>query len=222
MPESKYPCFRGRNLKTITEVFEKLLKHYGPQNWWPAESKFEVVVGAVLTQNTSWKNVEKAIDNLKKANLMSPDGILKTPEPELAELLKPSGYPNLKARRLKNTVSFINDRWHLDFDRMKKLSVELLRQSLLKINGVGEETADSIILYAVELPTFVIDAYTKRLFSRLGIINGREKYEEVKRIFDSNLPRDVYVYQEYHALIVVHCKEKCRKKPLCKNCPLAI
>ena len=195
------------------------MKDYGPQHWWPGDTPFEVIVGAVLTQNTAWTNVERAIANLKDAGCLSPRAICDLPQTELAQLLRPSGYFNVKARRLKNTCEWVLR--HRGLKRLAKVDTEELRLSLLDINGVGPETADDILLYGFKRPVFVIDSYTRRLFSRLGLVVGDEDYETLRRWFEEGLPADQQLFNEYHALIVRHAKETCRKSPRCVECCLA-
>ena len=205
----------------IYNIYKILLNHYGKQNWWPAETRYEVVVGAILTQNTSWKNVERAINNLKNKNLIDERKILNIEENKLKELIKPAGFYNLKAKRLKNVTKFIVEKYG-NTEKMAKSDKDTLtlRSELLSINGVGKETADSILLYALDRESFVVDSYTKRMFSRLGVISEKAKYDEIKEIFEKSLPKDLEIYKEYHALIVEHCKRFCRKNPLCDNCPI--
>jgi endonuclease-3 related protein len=198
------------------QVFQHLFKEYGPQHWWPGDTPFEVMVGAILTQNTAWTNVERAIANLKANRALSPEGILAAPEKELAEWLRPSGYFNIKAKRLRNFC-----RWYMDVGQYKELATwdtHTLRRALLSVNGVGPETADDMMLYAFERPVFVIDAYTRRLFQRLGLIAGGETYEQLRTVFEENLPSDVPLFNEYHALIVQHAKDICKKRPQCDEC----
>ena len=207
--------------ETIYNIYKILLNHYGKQNWWPAETRYEVVVGAVLTQNTSWKNVERAINNLKSEDLLEEEKILSVDEDKLKQLIKPAGFYNLKAKRLKNVTKFIVDNYGNTED-MAKVDKDILtlRDELLSVNGIGKETADSILLYALDRESFVVDAYTKRMFNRLGIIDEKAKYDDIKVLFERHLPKDLEIYKEYHALIVEHCKRFCRKKPLCDNCPI--
>lgn len=204
---------------TPYRIFQKLFRHYGHQQWWPAESPFEVMVGAVLTQNTTWKNVEKAIDNLKQKQLLNCKKIVSISEKKLASHLKPVGYFNVKARRLKNFCL-----WYQHINNTGKLSTDQLRQELLGINGVGPETADDILLYAYGRPVFVVDAYTRRLFQRLGFIDDQPGYEELRNWFEHNLRLNndkVSLFNEFHALIVRHAKEHCRARaPLCEGCCL--
>lgn len=201
---------------TFRQVYKKLFKHYGPQQWWPAESPFEVMVGAVLTQNTAWPNVEQAITNLKKNDCLSPDRILAVPEKQLASWLRPSGYFNIKAKRLRNF-----SQWYANaggYESARRLQTHRLRKMLLSVNGIGYETADDILLYAFERPVFVIDAYTRRLFVRLGLVNQDTGYESLRATFEKSLPTDVALFNEYHALIVRHAKEVCKKTPDCLSC----
>jgi endonuclease-3 related protein len=204
----------------IKSVYQQLYKAYGPQGWWPADSRFEVMVGAILTQNTAWLNVERAITNLKLASALSVEAILDSSHEQLAEWIKPSGYLNIKARRLRNFCQ-----WYAKqggYDDLKRLKTGILRARLLAVNGVGPETADSIILYAFSRKVFVIDAYTLRIFSRLGISDADIGYESLREVFENALSKEpVKVFNEYHALIVMHGKEVCRVKPRCDKCCLA-
>ncbi len=190
----------------LIELYDRLFDVYGPQHWWPAETPFEVIVGAVLTQNTSWKNVEKAITNLKDANQLKLESIAALTQDELAALIKPSGFFNVKARRLKNLCDWLQAQGGLA--ALSKWDTNELRQALLDIHGIGPETADDILLYAFERPVFVIDAYTRRLLKKLGLIEGNEDYEALRRMFESRLPAEHALYNEYHALIVRHAKEE--------------
>ncbi len=198
-----------------------MLNSYGPQHWWPGETPFEIMLGAVLTQNTSWSNVEKAISALKVNNVLNPRAIVNTQHNYLAAWLTPVGYFNLKATRLQAYCS-----WYLDtgeFAQLNKLETTELRKALLSVKGVGPETADDILLYAFSRAVFVIDAYTRRLFSRLGYINGDEDYEILRINFEKSLdkqPDKIELFNEYHALIVHHAKYFCKTKPLCNECCL--
>jgi endonuclease-3 related protein len=204
----------------IKSVYQKLHNAYGPQQWWPADSRFEVMVGAILTQNTAWVNVEKAIINLKQASALSVEVILDSSHEELAEWLKPSGYFNIKAKRLRNFCQ-----WYIEqggYEVLKRLKTETLRQRLLTVNGIGPETADDIILYAFSRKVFVVDAYTRRIFSRLGISAADIDYESLRGLFEKTLSKEsVKLFNEYHALIVLHAKDVCRVKPICDTCCLA-
>ncbi len=207
----------------LIELYRSLYEAYGPQGWWPAETSFEVIVGAILTQATAWRNAKRAVENLKSAGGgdLIPHLILRLDEKKLAELIRPSGYPNLKARRLKSFVEHLFKKYSGSLERMFSQDLDPLRDELLGIHGIGPETADTILLYAAEKPSFVVDAYTRRLLRRLGLIEDeRIEYEKLRALFMENLPRDVALYNEYHALIVRHCKEVCRKRPLCYRCPI--
>ena len=204
----------------LTRIYELLLDCYGPRNWWPAETPFEVCVGAILTQNTNWGNVEKAIANLKREGFLTPEALRAIPVERLAEFIRPAGYYNLKSERLKSFIQCLFACYGGSVERMSRSNWRELRVELLKVKGIGPETADSIILYACGKPTFVVDAYTRRLLAGLGLINGGEGYEEVRALFMDNLPPDVSLFNEFHALIVHHSKKHCRKQPLCPGCPL--
>jgi endonuclease-3 related protein len=206
--------------RRLLTVYEKLYNYFGPQNWWPGDTPFEIMVGAILTQNTNWQNVEKAIENLKAGNALCPSKILELPDDELAEMLRPSGYFNIKAKRLKNFVKWFSDNFNADEKKLSKVSLNEIRHKILKVNGVGKETADSILLYAANQNTFVVDAYTMRIFSRLGIISKDNSYEEVRKLFMDNIPSDIQLYNEYHALIVALGKDFCKPSPKCEKCPL--
>lgn len=206
-------------IEKIHSVYQILLDNYGKQNWWPAETKFEVVLGAILTQNTAWTNVERAIKKLKETALLDPEMLNKTKSEIIENLIKPSGFFRQKTKKIKNFLRFFIN-YDFSFEKLSK--EKNLREKLLKINGIGPETADSILLYALELPYFVIDSYTKRLSFRLGIINNNQiKYEDLQSIFESTLPKDVEIYKEYHALIVEHSKKHCKKTPVCLDCPIS-
>jgi endonuclease-3 related protein len=206
---------------TLQKVYDRLLAAYGPQQWWPGDSPFEVLVGAVLVQNTSWKNVERAIRNLAAADLLAPRALYGVPQQELEELIRPAGYFRVKARRLRNLLAMVVERYDGSLDAMFQTSLETLREELLSINGIGPETADSILLYAGNLPTFVIDTYTHRVFTRHGWIGFEAGYDELKDHFQSGLARDAVLYNEYHALLVRVGHAHCRKQPRCDGCPLA-
>lgn len=204
----------------LSSVFDRLLDCYGSQHWWPADTPFEVIVGAVLTQATAWTNVERAIARLKEEDALSPDAIRAMDAETLASLIYSSGFYNAKAVRLKALVRYIGDAYGDDIDVMRAEDGVKLRGELLGVKGIGEETADAILLYALDKPTFVIDAYTRRLFNRLGITPETENYSAYQRMFSDNLPSDTMLFAEYHALIVQHCKEACRTTPLCEGCCL--
>jgi endonuclease-3 related protein len=198
-----------------------LYKAYGPQHWWPGESVFEVMVGAVLTQNTAWTNVEKAIANIKRKGLLSPAKLRGLALRRLAALIRPSGYYNIKAKRLHNLLELIMNHYRGSLKRMFETDRAELRRQLLDVNGIGPETADSILLYAAGKPVFVVDAYTKRIFSRHGFIPAAATYHEIQHLFHACLRKDAGLFNEYHALIVRLGKERCRKSmPRCQGCPL--
>ena len=202
-------------------VFEQLFNTYGPQSWWPADAIFEVMIGAILTQNTSWINVEKALLNLKPLCDLHHDAILDLSDDVLAKALYPVGYFNIKTKRLKHYCAWYGEQG--GYDSLSKLDTETLRTQLLSVNGIGPETADGILLYAFERDIFVIDSYTKRIFSRLGFVKDKAKYDEMQEWFHSELKAEddkQTLYNEYHALIVLHAKEVCKTKPVCENCCL--
>lgn len=205
--------------ETLRRVFERLLAAHGPQGWWPAETPFEVMLGAILTQNTAWTNVEKALGHLAARIPLTPEAVLAVPEAELAALLRPVGYFNVKAARLRAFCSAL-----LAAGGEAALAAEdtaSLRRRLLAMHGVGPETADDILLYAFARPVFVVDAYTRRLFVRLGVLDGREGYESIRALFEQALGADTALFNEYHALIVRHAKDICRaRRPLCADCLL--
>jgi endonuclease-3 related protein len=204
----------------ILEIYKRLYSFYGSQNWWPGDSPFEIAIGAILTQNTNWSNVEKAIKNLKEANLLSPEKLHKIPEKKLAGLIRPAGYYNIKTLRVKAFIDFLMKNYSGDMEKMKEESLPTLRKKLLSIHGIGPETADSIILYALNKPVFVVDAYTKRVFSRHGIMDQKASYDDYQRLFYKELDEDVKIFNEYHALLVRVAKDFCKSKPKCEECPL--
>lgn len=205
----------------LRSIYKKLYRSFGPQRWWPAETPFEVMVGAVLTQNTNWGNVEKAIANLKENKLLELRLMYKLPQRRLAALIRPAGYYNIKALRLKNLLQFLVDSCGGDFKKICARNIQDSRRQLLSVNGIGPETADSILLYALNKPVFVVDAYTKRIFSRHGLAKEDDSYDAVQKIFMQNLKKDVKLFNEYHALLVRLGKEFCLKgKPKCESCPL--
>ncbi|MEJ2031914.1 MAG: endonuclease III domain-containing protein [Deltaproteobacteria bacterium] len=206
----------------LLALYEALLAHFGPQHWWPGDSPFEVMVGAVLTQNTNWQNVDSALVNLKEEGLLSLAALEALPLEALAEKIRPSGYYRLKAGRLKNLLAFIRAEYEGDLDLFFSDRLPEVREKLLAVKGIGPETADSILLYAAEKPVFVVDAYTHRILSRHGLIFEDAGYHEIQELFTTRLPEDVSLYNEYHALLVRLGKELCKKgKPLCERCPLA-
>lgn len=206
---------------TLLEVYGRLLAAYGPRGWWPgAETPFEVVVGAILTQNTAWVNVERALAGLRAAGALGVAGVRALPEPDLAELLRPAGYFNTKARKLKAFLAMLDADHGGDLTRLLALPQEELRARLLATWGIGPETADDIVLYAAGRPSFVVDAYTVRIFTRLGIAPTRNRYEDWRALFMDALPPDAPLFNEYHALIVAHGNQTCRPTPRCPACPL--
>jgi endonuclease-3 related protein len=207
----------------LTLVFERLYDHFGPQSWWPGETQLEVMAGAVLTQNTSWSNVQRAIARLHQAQAMSVECLHRMPVEELAELIRSAGYYRLKAVRLKNLMRFVWDRYGGALDTMFATDLEILRPQLLSVNGIGPETADAILLYAGRMPTFVVDAYTARIGKRHGWLPPEADYHQIKEYFEFELPRDEQLFNEYHALLVRVGKEHCFKRnPDCKSCPLRV
>lgn len=199
-------------------VYRQLYKQYGPQSWWPAKTPFEVIVGAVLTQNTAWSNVEQAIANLRDNNALTAEAIARAHGQRLAGWIRPSGYFNVKARRLKSVCQWLLAQGGVE--ALSTLDTGQLRPALLEVHGIGPETADDILLYAFERPVFVIDTYTRRIFSRLRYIHGKESYETLRVIFERHVGEDIAMSNEYHALIVRHAKEHCRKAPRCEGCCL--
>lgn len=209
------------NMNPFLRIYDRLYAHFGPQSWWPGETPLEVMVGAVLTQNTNWTNVEKAIDNLKAGGQFSFAGLHSMPQELLAEHIRPSGYYNIKAGRLKNLFQMIVDEYEGELEFLFSDSLEDSRENLLKVKGVGPETADSILLYAAEKPIFVIDTYTHRIFSRHQLVEEDTDYFNLQQEFMDSLPEDVSLFNEYHALIVAVAKKFCKKtNPRCSECPL--
>jgi endonuclease-3 related protein len=206
----------------LLKIYNSLYNYFGPLNWWPGDTPFEIMVGTILTQNTFWGNVEKAIENLKEENLLEPRKLYRINQEELAQLIKPSGYYNIKARRLKNFVNiFVND-FEGSTENMFSGDCRELRKKLLKVNGIGPETADSILLYAGKRPFFVVDAYTKRIFSRHKLISKDSTYYQIQEFFIKNLDKDVKLFNEFHAQIVMLGKTICTSKnPDCAKCPIA-
>jgi endonuclease-3 related protein len=217
-PGPKEPDDLGRRLR---DIYARLFDAFGPQSWWPGETAFEVMVGAVLTQNTAWANVEKAIGRLKEEGLLTPRALDRLRPEELADRIRPAGYYNLKADRLKNLVRLVMDRAAGDEHRLLAQPTDVLRAALLEVKGVGPETADSILLYAAGRPVFVIDAYTRRTLLRHGLARESDGYEDLKTLFMDHLPADPGLFNEYHALLVSLGKRRCRRQnPRCDGCPL--
>jgi endonuclease-3 related protein len=208
-------------MERLVEIYEELFHTFGPQQWWPGNTPFEIAVGAILTQNTNWGNVEKAIHNLKQQHALSAKTIHQMAAHTLSDLIRPAGYFNVKAERLKSFVSFLMNEYQGNMGKMGKEDLNALREKLLHIYGIGPETADSILLYALQKPVFVIDAYTKRVLSRHGIMGHEKSYDEFQELFHSSLRREVRLFNEYHALFVRVGKTFCRRNnPLCDKCPL--
>jgi endonuclease-3 related protein len=211
----------NRSGEQLLEIYERLFKHFGPQHWWPADTPFEVCVGAILTQNTSWQNVERAIKNLKEKNLLDPFKIYEISQQELAEIIRPCGFFNIKAKRLKNFIAFLVEKFEGKLENLFSLGLEKAREELLSVKGLGKETVDSMLLYAGEFPIFVVDAYTHRILNRHSLVEEEIGYDELQELFMASLPRDVQLFNEYHALFVACGKTYCRKKnPRCEDCPL--
>jgi endonuclease III related protein len=206
--------------ETIRNIYLSLYKTYGGRNWWPAIDAFEVIVGAVLTQNTNWKNVEKAISNLKNAKVMEPLKLYELPLESLAELIRPAGYYNIKAKRLKNLLEWMVKEYGGSIEGIAKLPDWQLRQELLAVKGIGPETADSIMLYAFNRLIFVVDAYTARIFGRHMLIDEYADYHQIQELIQSSIEPDINVYNEFHALIVELGKSHCKPRPKCSGCPL--
>jgi endonuclease-3 related protein len=210
----------GKLSDVLRELYDRLYRAYGPQHWWPAEDSFEVVVGAILVQNTNWKNVERAIGRLKKLGYLDADRLYHLPEEELAELIRPAGYYRVKAKRLKQFIKFFVEKYGGSLARMFRQKMSVLREELLGIKGIGPETADSILLYAGHFPTFVVDTYTYRVMTRHGWAPFEVDYDGLKEIFEENLPPDPQLFNEFHALLVQVGKKHCRTQPRCQGCPL--
>lgn len=205
----------------LLNIFNILLKSFGKRNWWPGDTELEIIIGAVLTQNTSWKNVEKAIGNLKQHEALDIKTLYEMDRETLALIIKPSGFYNIKSERLKNIINVLYKEYYSNILNIKLLDMWNVRKRLLEIHGIGKETADSIILYALSKPIFVIDVYTKRFVKNHRLYNGPNDYDALQTFFMKNLPIDTYLFNEYHALIVYLCQNFCKNVPLCGKCPLA-
>ncbi len=206
--------------KLLAQMYQAMLDHFGHQGWWPGDGALETCVGAILTQNTAWANVEKALANLKAADTMSVAALATMDREALAELIRPAGYYNLKAKRLGNFIAHVHADWGEDIDSFLGRSADTLREDLLGINGIGRETADSIVLYAAGKCTFVVDAYTARIGRRHGLFDVEADYDEIQDLFASSLPDDVELFKDYHAQLVAVGKHFCRPTPRCPGCPL--
>ena len=209
-----------KTAKNLEEIYKRLFAQFGPQGWWPGKTQFEIILGAILTQNTNWGNVERAIKNLKKHRLLNPGRLKEIPIKRLASLIRPAGYFNIKAKRLKNFINFLFKEYKGNIRKMFKEDFLSLRAKLLDVKGIGQETADSILLYAGNKPIFVVDTYTKRMLFRHNLIDKKAEYSEIQNIFMDHLQQDTKVFNEFHALIVRLGKEICKSKPLCEICPL--
>jgi endonuclease-3 related protein len=206
--------------KRLTEIYQLLFDRFGPQHWWPGQTQFEIIIGAILTQNTNWTNVEKAVANLKSAQLLTPEKLHHFNISKLAEVIRPAGYYNIKAERIKNFTDWLFRNHDGSLINLENLDTNRLRVELLSIKGIGRETADSILLYAFNREIFVVDAYTARLASRHSLIEPGADYEQLRELFQSNLPQDSQLFNEYHALLVRLGKEFCRPNAKCPRCPL--
>ncbi|MCX7011684.1 MAG: hypothetical protein NTW86_03800 [Candidatus Sumerlaeota bacterium] len=211
---------RARQTAILRAIFDAAFERFGPRHWWPGETDEEIVIGAVLTQNTAWANVEKAIANLREARMLSLKALDRAGESEVAQRIRPAGYYNLKARRLKALARFLVERCDGNLSRLRHADPAALRADLLQVYGVGPETADSILLYALSMPIFVIDAYTRRILARHGLARPNASYDELQKLFQSNLAPDAPYYNEYHALLVAVGHRHCKPTPRCADCPL--
>lgn len=205
----------------LHDVYQRLFDRYGPQHWWPGESTLEILVGAVLVQNTNWRNVEQALDNLREEGLLSVSALYGMHPDELAEMIRPAGYYRLKAKRLRNVLRLVVEEYAGALEALRETPQDALREKLLAVNGIGPETADSILLYVLGMPTFVVDTYTQRVLKRHGWIEMEADYHAVQDYFHSSLERDAPLYNEFHALLVRVGREHCGKTPNCETCPLA-
>jgi endonuclease-3 related protein len=206
--------------QALIDIYRRLLDRFGPQHWWPAEEPFEVIVGAILTQSAAWGNVEKAMANLKRAEALPPKKLRQLSLPRLAKMVHPCGYYNTKALKLKSFAFWLGNHYNDDLDSLFAVNTEDLRQQLLSVHGIGQETADSILLYAAGKPVFVIDAYTRRILSRIGLVPEKDSYGGYQAFFMEHLPPDAAMFNEYHALLVRLGKDFCRRRPLCLQCCL--
>ena len=206
--------------KTIIEIYQLLYNAFGPQHWWPGDTRIEIITGAILTQNTNWANVEKAINNLKVADCLNAEKLHRLELSQLAELIRPAGYYNIKAKRLKNFLDWLFENYDGKLTNLESMRTEQFREELLSVKGIGRETADSILLYAFKRPVFVVDAYTARITIRHKLIEPDADYEQLRDLFESNLPQDLQLFNEYHALLVRMGKEFCKPKARCPACPL--
>lgn len=218
--QDKPPKKKAASRKLLMSIYRALVAQFGPRHWWPADYPFEVCVGAMLTQNTSWKNVAKAIDSLKAADRLDPFKIYHTGHEELSQLIKPAGYFNVKATRLRNFVNYLVEKHGGDLNLLFSASLAALREELLSVKGIGKETADSIILYAANKPIFVVDAYTKRVLYRHGLVSENADYDTIQGLFEANLTPDLALFNDFHAQFVAAGHHYCKRIPLCEKCPL--
>ncbi|HNR43694.1 MAG TPA: hypothetical protein PLI06_08415 [Methanofastidiosum sp.] len=203
------------------EIYKILKEYFGEVgSWWPKDRPFEVIIGAILTQQSTWTNVEKALSNLKEAKILSPKDIVELPLDDLKQIIKPSGFFNQKAERLRKISEYLLFTYGGELELLFSKDKKILREELLKLKGIGDETADSIILYAAEKTEFVVDTYTKRIYSRLKIVEEKISYDDLKKYIINEIPEDLLTYQEFHGLIVLLGKNICKKNPNCKECPL--
>ena len=212
----------SQTARLLVEMYDAMLARQGHQKWWPGDTPLEVCVGAILTQNTSWRNVKLAIDNLKRENLLSVEALHKTPPQRLADLIRPAGYFNVKTKRLRNFIEKVHRDFGGDIDAFLSpgRSVQSLREDLLSVNGIGKETADSMVLYGAKKLTFVVDSYTYRVLLRHGLIAPGDDYETIKELFEASLPADIGLFNDYHAQLVAVGKTFCRPQARCSGCPL--
>lgn len=204
----------------LIHIFDRLLLAFGQRRWWPGESPLEVMVGAILTQNTAWRNVERAISNMKEQAILDMDVLIEIEEETLAAIIRPAGFYRLKSARLKGFIREFHRRYGGNIENTHAIPTRELREQFLGVKGIGPETADSILLYALDRPVFVVDAYTKRFLKNHGIYNGSSDYHDIQSFFTHHLPEDAYLFNEFHALIVRLCQTHCKKKPQCAGCPL--
>jgi endonuclease-3 related protein len=219
-PRDEQNLMKKVSIPPLESIYPILVKQFGHRGWWPGDTPFEVILGAILTQNTAWSNVEKALTNLKKAKVFSIKRLREIPESELASLIRPSGYFNQKAKKIKSIIAFLDANYGGSIARMKKAPLERLRTELLEVSGIGPETADSILLYALDKKVFVVDAYTRRIFARHYYFDPDPSYDEVQERFEREAPDDLDWYNDFHAQIVAVGNRYCKPKPQCEGCPL--
>jgi len=210
----------GRETHLLSLIYDKLNRHFGDLHWWPARTAFEVIIGAILTQNTAWRNVERALENLRDLSLLDPRSMDELDSHLLEALIRPSGTYRVKTARIKNFMRFLRNSYDGNLEEMFREELWPLREKMLGIKGIGKETADSILLYAGQKPVFVIDAYTRRILSRHGVTAAGASYDDLQNYFMNNLPAEVPLYNQFHALLVNVGKVYCRTLPRCGECPL--